>query len=354
MPLDPEDSNSEDHSLSVSRNQTSAGPVSRNSPSSSRLTGVLEMLRVARETREGIERRLGVSSIESSAVQQRGTNTASPVQGYRSISLSSSTTIQSAPIARRRAGVLSYSAREYPTNRLQMPQSELPLQHRREDNDPPTMSSSNLLRRELDRDDFPSRLAILRSNARSVNESLDAEAIELTLPFTHNRLDSFSTRNHHRHSSMSTSPRILETVNPPSPPSRRTESEKIRRLEDVLYFLDMQRFPSSNSDKLWKTSHFSCSYVAESSWLRPGGRYHGVQTITGEVPHLLSNLAHQLRPAQSANTEEWKVEVIIDQVDYSNMSIAGSMKAYDIAERGDRQSVTTFWTGEASNLFPIT
>jgi hypothetical protein len=351
MPLDPDDSNSEDHTLSVSRNRISASTVSRNSPPSSRLTGVLEMLRVARETRDGNERHLDVSSVESPAVPRRGTSTTSPIQSYRSISSSYNATMQSSsPIARRREGFISYSAREHPHYRLQLPPSEFPLQHQSEDTDPPSMSNSNLVRRELDGDDFPSRLAYLRSNAPSIHESLDAAATELTIPFTHSRSDSFSTRNHHRHSSMSASPRVLETSYPSSPPSRRTESEKTRRLEDVLYFLDMQRHRSPNSDKLRKNSHFGCSYVAESSWLRPGGRYHGVQTIAGEVPLLVSNLARQLRAAQSSATKEWKVEVIIDQVDYSNMSIAGSMKAYDMANCGDRQNVTTFWTGEVSSL----
>lgn len=62
----------------------------------------------------------------------------------------------------------------------------------------------------------------------------------------------------------------------------------------------------------------------------------------------MSNLARQLPSAQYSASKEWKVEVVIDQVDYSDMSIAGSMTAYDMPELSDRQSVTTFWTGEVS------
>ena len=354
MPLSPEETNPEGHSLSVSRHQTSVSPFTRNSPTSSRLTGVLEMLRVARETREGNEHRPELSFVESTNILRRGTSTASPIHAYRSISSSSSATIPSPVLAgRRREGPFPYVARERPHYRVQTPSSEFPLQPHSEGIDSPAMSSSNLLRRELDGDDFPSRLDNFRSNAVSIHESLDAVTSEVTQPFIHNRRDSFSSRNHHRHSSMSTSPRILETVNAPSPSIRRTESEKARRLEDVLFFLDMQRLPSSNGDTLLSSSHVACPYVAESSWLRPGRRYHGVQTVAGEVPNLLSSLARQLRAAQFTATKEWKVEVIIDQVDYSNMSIAGSMKAYDLADSVDPRKVTTFWTGEASNPFQL-
>jgi len=349
MPVDFDESNSENRS--VSRSQTSTSSTLHSNPPSSRLTGVLEMLRVARETREDNERQFEVSSVELPGVQRRGASTASPIQGYRSVSSIPSATIQTPALTtRRREGVLSYSSREHPHHRLQMSPGERPLRRPSgEGNESPAMNSSNLLRRELDGDDFPSRLAILRSNALSLQESLDAAAAELTLPFTQNRGDSFSARNHHRHSSMSTSPRVLETANPPSLPNRRAESEKARRLEDVLYFLDMQRNLSPDDSQFHKTSRFGSSYVAESSWLRPGGRYYGVQSISGEVPPPLSHLSRQLR-LQSAATKEWKVEVLIDQVDYSNMSISGSMKAYDMADNGDRTDVITFWTGEVTNL----
>ena len=348
MPLDLDDSNPENRSLSVSRNQTTTSSTLHNSPPLSRLTGVLEMLRVARETREDNERQqLEVSSVEFPSVQRRGAGTASPIQAYRSGSSISSAIIQiSALAARRRDGVLSDSAREHPRHPLQNPPGERPLRHPSgEDNESPAMNSSNLLRRELDGDDFPSRLAILRSNALSLQESLDAAATELTLPFTQSHRDNFSTRNHHRHSSMSTSPRVLETANTPSPQTRSAESEKARRLEDVLYFLDMQRNPFPDDSKLHKTSHFATSYVAESSWLRPGGRYHGVQSIVREVPPFSRQL-----PVQSAATKEWKVEVVVDQVDYSDMSISGSMKACNMADGGDRNDVITFWTGEVTKL----
>jgi len=310
------------------------------------------MLRLAREAREESERQLVLSSVELPNVQRRGATTASPIQAYRSASSMPSAVVQpSALTARRREGGFSYSARGNLHYRIQVSPSERSLRlPSGEDDESPHMNSSNLLRRELDGDDFPSRLAVLRSNAFSLQESLDAAATELTIPFAQNRRESFSTRNHHRHSSMSTSPRILENTNPPSPPNRRSDSEKTRRLEDVLYFLDVQRHISPDDLTLHKSSYFASSYVAESSWLRPGGRFYGTQSITGEFPSEFSGLTRQLRAAQSTSSKEWNVEVVLDQVNYANMSIAGSMKACDMADNGDRNDVTTFWTGEVSNL----
>jgi len=149
---------------------------------------------------------------------------------------------------------------------------------------------------------------------------------------------------------MSTSPRVLESGNTPAASTRRNEPDLNDKLEDVLFFLDMQRLPSTDLERIIHLSHFQQSLVAECSWLRPGGRFHGIQSFAGDTNSLISNLARQPQGSQLASSKEWKVEVVIDQVDYSDMSIAGSMTAYDMPESGDRPSVTTFWTGEVSSL----
>jgi hypothetical protein len=316
-----------------------------------RLTGVLDMLGIARESREIDEANETSFDLPISNSRRRISGSSSS-QDYRTDPSNSATATQPPSLAgRRRDGVRTYTP---PIHYLPILDNEAAVL-RRDNDDPAPMSSSSLLRRELDGEDIPNRLSILRSNLRSnavrIHEALDAAASELTLPFIPTPRDSFPPRNHHRHSSMSSSPRILEATN--SPPARssnrRTESAKEHKLEDVLYFLDIQRLVSANLDKPEKSCHFVRSYVAESSWLRAGGFYHGVQTIAGEVPNILSTLARQLHTTQFVPTKEWKVEVTIDQVDYSDMSIAGLMRAYDMTDCRDRQSVTTFWTGEAYN-----
>jgi hypothetical protein len=207
------------------------------------------------------------------------------------------------------------------------------------------MNSIELLRRELNTEDFPSRFSLVRANSLLMQDD-ERTMDELALPFLHPRGDGIPPRNHRRQSSMSTSPRVLETANFASASARRTENDLNDRLEDVLFFLDMQRLPSSDLDKLIHMSYFRQSLVAECSWLRPGGMFHGVQSFSGESDVSMSNLTRQLRDAQPNSPKEWKVQVAIDQVDYSDMSIAGSMTAHDMPESNDRRSVTTLWTGE--------
>jgi hypothetical protein len=349
MPLDLTES-SPNQSPSVSARTTN--PASTESPP--RLSGVLEILRVREAGQNG--RLTGLPALGTTGSEAPRTSGPIPMPPLRS----SSTILNGitprtifVPNGRRREGLRVSSQLESAFSLGQPPglQSTSQRPRQRLQADLPSISNTNWLRRELDSDDFPSRLSMLRANALLMQDDLERVMDELALPFINSRSDSTPPRNHHRHSSMSTSPRVLESRNPSSSPNRSDESDLNDRLEDVLFFLDMQRLPSTDRDKLIHMSHFRRSLVAECSWLRPGGIFHGVQSFTGDSNVFMSNLAWQIRDAEYSASKEWKVEVVIDQVDYSDMSIAGSMTAYDMPESSDRQSVMTFWTGEVSISF---
>ena len=309
MPLDVNETDGDNGSQSTTRNTSSTSAESHNP---SRIAGVRDILQRTGEARLSNERRNGDrwESLWELAYNE-----------------SISTIYQPARV-----------------------QSTSQIQRQRQPPDTPSLSSTGLLRRELDSDDIPSRLSILRANALLMQDDLERALDELRLPFLQTRRDSIPPRNHHRRSSMSTSPRVLESVSTPAPSARRNEPDLNDKLEDVLFFLDMQRLPSTDIKRFTHLSHFQRSLVAECSWLRPGGRFHGIQSFAGHTNSLNSNLGRQVRESPSTSPKEWKVEVAIDQVDYSDMSIAGSMTAYNMPESSDRPSVTTFWTGEVSNL----
>jgi hypothetical protein len=206
----------------------------------------------------------------------------------------------------------------------------------------------NLLRGELGAN-FSSRLSMLRANALLMRDDLEHAMDELALPLHRSRYDSISPRNHHRHSSMSTSPRVLETPHPTAISSRRRTGNVDDRLEDVLFFLDTQRVlhPSAPSPASF-SCHFNKSLVSKCSWLRPASQFHGVQTFKGTLAATTSHLSRQLLAPQAFQSKEWKVEVVVDWIDYSNMSIAGSMSTWTMPQSEQQQRVKTFWTGEVS------
>ena len=354
MPLDVTETDGENGSQSSTRN--TASPSAE--PHPSRITGVREILQRAREARLMNERMTETSNSARADNRPRRIRGPIPMPLLRS-----SSAIMDTPNSQLTA-VLNGGRRESPresvynesistTYQLARVQSTSQIQSQRQIPNSPSLSSTSLLRRELDSDDIPSRLSILRANALLMHDDLERAMDELGLPFIQTRRDSIPPRNHHRHSSMSTSPRVLESGSSPATSTRHNEPDLNDKLEDVLFFLDMQRLPSTDLGKLIHFSHFQRSLVAECSWLRPGGRFHGIQSFARDTNSLISNLTRRRQDSQSVPSKEWKVEVVIDQVDYSDMSIAGSMTAYDMPESGDRPSVTTFWTGEVNNLISL-
>jgi hypothetical protein len=226
-----------------------------------------------------------------------------------------------------------------------------------------SVGGDNLLQRELDGEDLPSRLSLSRVNALPRSNGMQWSFNSLAPPTIDNLGDNSSSRNHHRHSSMSTSPRVLEaSASSVSPNQARGDrfpslqdadmgqgSTIYKKLEDVLYFLDLQRLPPSSVSKPIRSVHFLQTFINATSWLRPGGVYLGVQSFEEEPTNSVSALTRQLRRTRFDRSHDWKVKVVIDEVNYTDMSIAGSMTAYDLPDAQERQSVTTFWTGEVSN-----
>jgi len=209
-------------------------------------------------------------------------------------------------------------------------------------------ANSNLSRTHLDSEDFSSRLSMLRANALLMRDDLERAMEELALPLYGPRSDIIPPRNHHRHSSMSMSPRVLETTHPNDASSHRRARNVEDKLEDVLFFLDTQRLrhpasPNQASCPLY----FDKSLVSECSWLRLASKFQGFQTFKRPSVPTMSNISRQLHALQAFQTRDWKVDVVIDYIDYSNMSIAGSMT---MLQSNEQQRVKIFWTGEVSSF----
>jgi len=209
-------------------------------------------------------------------------------------------------------------------------------------------ANSNLLPTELDSEDFSSRLSMLRANALLMRDGLERAMEELALPLYRPRSGSISPRNHHRHSSMSTSPRVLDTPHPSAASSHRNARNVEDKLEDVLFFLDTQCMRHSTSPNPTNSPlYFDKSLVSECSWLRLASHFHGFQTFKEPSVSPMSNISPQLDALQASQSRDWNVDVVIDYVDYSNMSIAGSMT---MLQSNEQQRVKTFWTGEVGSF----
>src|ERR1700738_5092030 len=173
-----------------------------------------------------------------------------------------------------------------------------------------SLSGDHLLYRDLDREYVSGPL--LWANALSRDAEIEMVVNEVALPFTDNLNEGVSSRNHHRHSSMSTSPMVLEAT--AASPSRRQGGDRLisphihgsgasqrsicNKLEDALYFLDLQRLPPLNLPKSVQSGYFMQTFINASSWLRPGGVYLGSQSFS-EESDVISALTRQLRGTRS-------------------------------------------------------
>lgn len=299
-----------------------------------RLIDVFEMLRMARETQSISGQQIEVSSISQSGDVQSGgverQRTARDIRPSDVIRPDSSV-----------AASISQGNEDFRPLSITAPRqvySPGTLQRERDDSDSLAMSSGSLLRRELEGEDVLSRWSSRIPNSRSIHDELERTMDEHSIPFSHGHIDAHISRNHHRHSSMSTSPRVLDGRSSSSLSNLRHEPTRYK-LEDVLRFLLLQRLPPRHIGNPLYGSFFKRSLIAESSWLRPGSSYHGVQT-SGEEP--LCDASSSTR--QVRRSKEWKMDIVIHQVNYSNMSIAGSMTTYAMPESRERK--TTFWTGD--------
>jgi hypothetical protein len=335
------------------------------SPQLSQFPGVLDILRLARTTRQLDERLEDLPPTRSEELEHR------PLVGTPNVNsayLSSSNSLTSVPreptasasVAGRRLDNFRYRLLNHDvavTQNHSQPhraQSASQLARRRQDRVAPPHSgplspNSNLLLRELDADDFSSRLSMLRANALLMRDDLERAMEELAVPLHRPRSDSIPPRNHHRHSSMSTSPRVLETSHSTAESPHHSAGSVDDKLEDFLFFLDTQlRLHSRPDNPALPNSRFGESLISECSWLRPGSKFQGIQTFKGSPAPTISSISRQLHVLQAFQSKEWTVELVIECIDYLNMSIAGSMTASTILQSSGIQKAKTFWTGEVS------
>ena len=369
MPLDTRSADTgadtgADASSPLSPEQISQGATQRPPYASSTVADIFDMLRIARQTPSNAEQSSPTSQSdnyehprvprrEPSSRHQRHRQGSIEASSHAPDFLGSSNPRPSESrlhTSRRPSWYASESRQERSTS--QIPQ--------RERSDPSSTDFLGMLREQLEEHDNPNRRSDSSSNEAPVRNALlewaDAYASE---PFNMWN-DTAHLRNHHRHSSMSASPRVLETgalgnasITIRSPIANSTGGRPrltYERLENAIILLDAQRIPPHDLPNLTFPSLPHLPGVSKSSWLRPGGTFLGVQRFSGEPDLSESALTRQLRGRDSPSSHQWKVEVVIDQVDYLDMTIAGSMTAYDMPDSRDRQSVTTFWTGEVSIL----
>jgi hypothetical protein len=365
MPLDTLSADTgADTSSPLSPEQISEGTTQRPPYASSTVADIFDMLRIARQTPSNAEQTSQTSQSggsEHPRVPRREPSNQPQRRHQGSIEAS-----LQAPDFQGSSNPRPSESRVHTTRRQSWyasgyrPERSTSQVPQRERSDPSSNDFLGMLREQLEEHDNPNRRSDSSSNEAPGRSALlewaDAYALE---PFNQYWNEPAPLRNHHRHSSMSASPRVLETgslantsitirsptANPGGHP-RRTYG----RLENAIILLDARRIPPHDLPKSTLSSLPQIPSVSKSSWLRPGGTFLGVQRFSGEPELSDSALTRQLRGRDSLSSHQWKVEVVIDQVDYLDMTIAGSMTAYDMPDSRDRQSVTTFWTGEVSIL----
>lgn len=355
--------NSTDISNPVSPEQILQGTALRAGSTASSIADVFDMLRLTRTTPSSTEQLATTSRPENPEVTQWGPTSRPEQRPTNPTEPNISTTLALGSLNLRpqdlRFNAPSISSSPT-TESTQEPSAQLPPPRDRSDTS--WHSFLGMLREQMEDNELLNRRSGLTRSGSSSQDILERAVHEISQPFLP-PTDSAHLRNHHRHSSMSVSPRVLETGSLPSSPMTLARYRSLRespdahstvshsrhpsgRLENALILLDAQRLAQQGVS----SRSLAVPNVSESSWLRPGGTYFGVQRFTGERDHSISAITRQLRSRLSPSSHQWKVEVVIDEVDYSNMSIAGSMTAYDMPDSRDRKSVTTFWTGEVSTL----
>jgi hypothetical protein len=336
-------------------------------PQVSQFPGVLEILRLARTARPLDERLEDIPPTRSEELEHRPLVDNPNVNSAYLSSSNSSTSVSRRPTASasdtgRRPDNFGYRLLNHDVPMTQnhsqphRAHSTSHLTRRRQDratppHPGPLSPNSNLWLRELDPDDFSNRLSVLRANALLMRDDLERAIEELAVPLHRPRSDSIPPRNHHRHSSMSTSPRVLETSHSTAESPHHSARSVDEKLEDILFFLDTQLRLNSRPDNLaLPTSRFGLSLISECSWLRAGSKFQGIQTFKGSPVPTISSISRQLHALQAFQSKEWTVELVIECIDYLNMSIAGTMTASTILPSSRIQKAKTFWTGEVSPL----
>jgi hypothetical protein len=354
----------------LSPEQISQERTQRPPYASSTVADIFDMLRIARQTPDSAEQLSTTSQSDSyerplgprrESISRHQRRRRESIEGsFQSLDYLGSSNLRPSESRPRATRGSSSSPSE---SRQEQSPSQIPPQ--RESSDPSSTGFLGRLREQLEDHDILNRRSESSRNEAPVQTSrllawADAYAIERGEYIIPDNIDTVPLRNHHRHSSMSASPRVLETrplgyapttgrswfANPTGNPPRQT----LGRLENAIILLDAQRIPPHNLPSLTFPLLRQLPSVSKSSWLRPGATFLGVQRFSGEPDRSYSALTRRLRGRDSPSSHQWKVEVIIDQVDYLDMTIAGSMTAYDMPDSRDRQSVTTFWTGEVEIL----
>jgi hypothetical protein len=301
----------------------------------SRLADIIEMLRVAREARGTVENLL--DTVPREIRQMTSTMQSARGSGRRLLESETAATLESHE-------TLPGGGRDG-SDRVRRLRMMSHLQRSRERSDPLSSTPIGVLRRELNHDAMTGSTPDLRPPTSDLEQAIN----DLSLPFADSPNPTILSRNHHRHSSLSTSPRVLERVPPVSGYNERrlpdtlssnttvVQTKHDLKLKKALEYLDSQIGPPSCYLQESNSRAFSKPLIASSSWLRSGASFIGVQFSPDEHPASTAEF-------QQANTHrEWDVEVVLDLVDYSQMTLAGLWKLGK-PEGGGR--ITTFWTGE--------
>lgn len=113
-------------------------------------------------------------------------------------------------------------------------------------------------------------------------------------------------------------------------------------LEEVLHFLENTLVPPLTWDHLnsQNTSFSDNNYVKieYTSWLKCGSIFQGVQTFSGQVSVFLSE--------SSLVKDERKIKVIIQDINFSGMSLSGQIEVFNTSDVSFNGSIMIWWNGE--------
>jgi len=329
MPLDlpSNDSGGPTQSSSPSSSRPLPNPPSSSGPEASRVQQFFEMIRASPEARRGSEQS-NQYSFEPLLPDYMSRYT--PESRYR--------------MHRRSHGDSSTYTRSYHLPEWRQPDPRAVPEWRRPLRNVPqpsmpgqrSIASLGLLRRELEGD-----ITFISSEISGLERELE----DLLGRFPQ---EEHHPRNHYRHSSMSMSPRILDSGRRSSSSVQQlAEGQPCRKLEDGLLFLEMRRSSKPRIPAHIQDPRLNRPFVTESSWLRSGTLFRGSQNLTADSRR--SPYLGQLVEFRSQQLKGWKLDLVIDRVDYSNMIMEGILTAY-VEPHSEIERVSSYWTGEVAFL----
>ncbi|KTW31458.1 hypothetical protein T552_00100 [Pneumocystis carinii B80] len=113
-------------------------------------------------------------------------------------------------------------------------------------------------------------------------------------------------------------------------------------LEEVLNFLENTLISSLTRNQLNFhniSSTDDCTKIEYTSWLKSGSIFQGIQILPGQPSIFLSESSH-IR-------DERKIKVIIQDINFSKMSVSGQIEMFDTSDIDfNRSSIIIWWDGE--------